>query len=60
MEGQRVDPDLLPHDEYTYWAAAHHFGYTTQQTDDTPGVILDYMLAIEEVDATVRAEAARA
>lgn len=55
MEGKRVDPDLIRHDEYEYWFAAHHWHWTPAQLDECPGVLFDYMGAIEVAHQEVTA-----
>lgn len=57
MEGKQVEPELLLHDEYTYWECADNWGWTPDQVDACPGILLDHMTRLAGIANVIRAKA---
>jgi hypothetical protein len=58
LEGNETrDGFDYPSEEYRYFVCAERFGWTPAQTDDSPAVLVDWLIAIGSVVDEVKAEA---
>jgi hypothetical protein len=60
LEGnERHDDFDYPDEEYRYYIAAREFGWTPQQLDDSPAVVVDWIMAIHGLVEELKSEAER-